>query len=95
MDADVKWFFAYCEANVRWMRFINVRLRPVVRAHRPVRLLPFRLMEGEVDSAWPAIPDGIEVGNTTARGAQQLFTRLEKTRPRGVPRGAGPGAGAV
>jgi len=81
MDSDVKWFFAYCEANVRWIRFINFDFAQWYEHTGQSAVLPFRLMEGDVDNAWPAIPEGIEVGDITAEESQQLFTHLEKTRP--------------
>jgi hypothetical protein len=81
MDTDVKWFFAYCEANVRWIRFINFDFAAWYEHTGQSAVLPFRLMEGDVDSEWPAIPDGIQVGDITSEEKAQLFTHLEKTKP--------------
>lgn len=81
MDADVKWFFAYCEANVRWIRFINFDFAQWYEHTGQSAVLPFRLMEGDVDNAWPAIPDGIEVADITAEERLQFFAHLEKTKP--------------
>ncbi len=82
MDTDVKWFFAYCEANVRWIRFINFDFASWYEHTGQSAVLPFRLMEGDVDNAWPAIPNGIEVGDITPEESAQLFTHLEKTKPK-------------
>jgi hypothetical protein len=77
----VKWFFAYCEANVRWIRFINFDFAQWYEHTGQSAVLPFRLMEGDVDNAWPAIPDGIEVGEISPEEQQQFFVHLEKTKP--------------
>jgi hypothetical protein len=82
MDADVKWFFAYCEANVRWIRFINFDFASWYEHTGQSAVLPFRLMEGDVDNAWPAIPEGIETGDISPEEKTQLFTHLEKTKPK-------------
>lgn len=81
MDPDVKWFFAYCEANVRWIRFINFDFAQWYEHTGQSAVMSFRLMEGDVDNAWPALPDGIEVGDITSEEKQQFFTHLEKTKP--------------
>jgi hypothetical protein len=81
MDTDVKWFFAYCEANVRWIRFINFDFAAWYEHTGQSAVLPFRLMEGDVDSVWPAIPDGIQLGDITPEEKAQLFAHLEKTKP--------------
>lgn len=81
MDTDVKWFFAYCEANVRWIRFINFDFASWYEHTGQSAVLSFRLMEGDVDNEWPATPDGIQVGDITAEEKAQLFAYLEKTKP--------------
>ena len=47
MDSDVKWFFAYCEANVRWIRFINFDFAQWYEHTGQSAVLPFRLMEAD------------------------------------------------
>jgi len=82
LDPELKWCMAYCEANVRWMRFINFDFATWYEHTGQAAVLPFRLMEGSTDREWPALAPGLEVGAPTAGELSEFFTHLEKTRPR-------------
>ncbi|WP_224240510.1 PilZ domain-containing protein [Hyalangium gracile] len=81
VDPDVKWFFAYCEARVRWMRFTKFDFAQWYEHTGQSAAINFRLMEGESDRDWPALAEGIEVGSPTEEELGVFFKRLEQTKP--------------
>ncbi|WP_171818035.1 PilZ domain-containing protein [Pyxidicoccus fallax] len=80
VDPDVKWFFAFCEANVRWVRFTKFDFATWYEHTGQTCLVPFRLMEGEVERAWE-MPAGIEVAAPTAEERARFFEQVANTRP--------------
>jgi hypothetical protein len=81
LDPEVKWFFSYAEAHVRWTRFTKFDFAQWYEHTGQSALIPFQLMEGETDREWPAMPPGIEVGEPTEAELALLFKRLEATKP--------------
>ncbi|QDE87479.1 hypothetical protein BHS06_00145 [Myxococcus xanthus] len=80
VDPEVKWFFAFCEARVRWVRFTKFDFATWYEHTGQTCLVPFQLMEAEVDGAWE-IPAGIEVGTPTEAERAAFFQQVERTRP--------------
>lgn len=80
VDPEVKWFFAYCEANVRWVRYTKFDFATWYAHTGQTCLVPFRLMEGEVDAAWQA-PADIALDAPTAEERAAFFARVAHTRP--------------
>lgn len=80
VDPEVKWFFAFCEASVRWVRFTKFDFATWYEHTGQTCLVPFRLMEGEVERAWE-VPEGIEVGAPTAEERERFFEVVARTRP--------------
>jgi hypothetical protein len=80
VDPDVKWFFAFCEANVRWVRFTKFDFATWYEHTGQTCLVPFRLMEGEVERPWE-VPVGIDVGTPTADERARFFEQVSSTRP--------------
>lgn len=81
LDPEVKWFFAYAEAHVRWTRFTKFDFAQWYEHTGQSALIPFQLMEGETDREWAPIPEGIELAAPTAEELTLLFQRLEATKP--------------
>ncbi|MDY7233160.1 PilZ domain-containing protein [Hyalangium rubrum] len=81
LDPGVKWYLAYCEANVRWIRLINFDFASWYEDTGQAAVMPFRFMEGKTDWEWPAIPEHLELEAPTPEELSQLFSHLEKTRP--------------
>ncbi|RKG73592.1 PilZ domain-containing protein [Corallococcus terminator] len=79
-DPEVKWFFAYCEANVRWVRYTKFDFATWYAHTGQTCLVPFRLMEGEVDGTWTA-PAGIELDTPTAEERARFFEKVATSRP--------------
>ncbi|QAT81666.1 hypothetical protein EJ065_0051 [Corallococcus coralloides] len=79
-DPEVKWFFAYCEANVRWVRYTKFDFATWYAHTGQTCLVPFRLMEGEVDSPWTQ-PANITLGAPTQEERTSFFARVGGTRP--------------
>ncbi|RKH62632.1 PilZ domain-containing protein [Corallococcus llansteffanensis] len=79
-DPEVKWFFAYCEANVRWVRYTKFDFANWYSHTGQTCLVPFRLMEGEVDSPW-AVPAGIALDTPTEEERTRFFEQVASTRP--------------
>ena len=80
VDPDVKWFIAFCEANVRWVRFTKFDFATWYEHTGQTCLVPFRLMEAEVERPWE-LPVGIDVGTPTADERARFFARVASTRP--------------
>ena len=80
VDPDVKWFIAFCEANVRWVRFTKFDFATWYEHTGQTCLVPFRLMEAEVERAWE-VPAGIDVGAPTAEERARFFEHVASTRP--------------
>jgi hypothetical protein len=81
VDPDVKWFFAYCEARVRWMRFTKFDFAQWYEHTGQSAAIDFRLMEGESDRDWPAIPDDVEIATPTEDELGLMFKQIEATKP--------------
>ena len=81
LDPEVKWFFSYAEAHVRWTRFTKFDFAQWYEHTGQSALIPFQLMEGETDREWAPIPEGIELAAPTAEELNVLFQRLEATKP--------------
>lgn len=81
IDPNVKWLFAYAEAHVRWTRFTKFDFAKWYEHTGQSALIPFRLMEGEVNAPWPAIPEGLSVSEATAEECTLLLEKIERTRP--------------
>ncbi|WP_338872498.1 PilZ domain-containing protein [Myxococcus stipitatus] len=80
VDPDVKWFIAFCEANVRWVRFTKFDFASWYEHTGQACLAPFRLMEAEVDREWE-VPADVEVGPPTEAERARFFQEVERTRP--------------
>ncbi|MCP3137050.1 PilZ domain-containing protein [Pyxidicoccus xibeiensis] len=80
VDPDVKWFFAFCEANVRWVRFTKFDFATWYEHTGQSCLVPFRLMEAEVERPWE-VPVGIDVGMPTDEERETFFAKVASTRP--------------
>jgi len=80
VDPDVKWFIAFCEANVRWVRFTKFDFASWYEHTGQASLTPFRLMEAEVDRPWE-VPEDVEVGVPTEAERARFFQEVERTRP--------------
>jgi hypothetical protein len=80
MDPEVKWFLAYCEANVRWVRFTVFDFGEWYESTGRTCLLPFRFMEGRTEPG-RALPEGYTLGEPTEAERQALFARLRALRP--------------
>lgn len=80
LDPDLKWFFAYCDAEAKWMRPTQFDFAAWYEHTGQACLLDFRLMQGEVDRPWP-VPAGVEVGAPTAEERERFFARLKETKP--------------
>ncbi|ATB29966.1 PilZ domain-containing protein [Melittangium boletus] len=79
-DPEVKWFLAYCEANVRWVRFTAIDFAEWYQHTGQACVLPFRLMEADTRRDW-RMPAGFTLGEPTPEEKAALFSRLERTRP--------------
>ncbi|HEX8823417.1 MAG TPA: PilZ domain-containing protein [Archangium sp.] len=80
MDPEVKWFLAYCEANVRWVRFTAMDFAEWYQHTGQTCLVPFRLMEADARREW-SLPEGFSLGAPTREEKALFFERLERTRP--------------
>ncbi|RJS21248.1 PilZ domain-containing protein [Corallococcus sp. H22C18031201] len=80
VDPEVKWFFAFCEANVRWVRYTKFEFATWYQQTGQTCLVPFRLMEAEVNAAW-VVPVGIDVGAPTEEERARFFEHVASTRP--------------
>jgi len=80
IDPEVKWFLAYCEANVRWVRFTALDFAEWYQHTGQACVLPFRLMEADARRDWP-MPEGFTLEAPTAEDEAALFSQLERTRP--------------
>lgn len=80
MNPEVKWFFAFCEANVRWVRFTKFDFATWYEHTGQTCLVPFRLMEGEVERPWE-VPVGIDVATPTDEERARFFAQISSTRP--------------
>ena len=80
MDPQVKWFLAYCEANVRWVRFTAFDFAEWYQHTGKACMVPFRFMEGDTHREW-RVPAGWRLGTPTHEERAALFARLEQTRP--------------
>jgi hypothetical protein len=79
-DPEIKWFLAYCEANVRWVRFTALDFAEWYQHTGQACVLPFHLMEVDARREW-AMPEGFSLGEPTAEEKRALFARIERTRP--------------
>lgn len=79
-DPSIKWFLAYCEANVRWVRYTAFDFAEWYQHTGKAASLPFRLMEADTRREW-TLPEGITLGEPTAEEKAELFAHLEHTRP--------------
>jgi hypothetical protein len=79
-DPEIKWFLAYCEANVRWVRFTAIDFAEWYQHTGQACVLPFHLMEADARRAW-VMPEGFTLGEPTAEEKGVMFERLERTRP--------------
>ncbi|WP_434385179.1 PilZ domain-containing protein [Melittangium boletus] len=79
-DPEVKWFLAYCEANVRWVRFTALDFAEWYQHTGQACVLPFRLMEADARKDWH-VPEGFTLEEATAEDLRSMFARLERTRP--------------
>jgi hypothetical protein len=80
LDPDVKWLFAYCDANAKWMRPTQFDFAGWYAHTGQACLLDFRLMQGETERAWE-VPEGVEVGAPTDEERSLFFARLRETKP--------------
>ncbi|HEX8439598.1 PilZ domain-containing protein [Archangium sp.] len=80
MDPEVKWFLAYCEANVRWVRFTAFDFAEWYQHTGQACMVPFRFMEADARREW-TLPEGFTLGEPTPQEKAALFARLEETRP--------------
>src|SRR6218665_4208397 len=64
IDPEVKWFLAYCEANVRWVRFTALDFAEWYQQTGKACVLPFRLMEADTRRDW-RMPAGFTLGEPT------------------------------
>jgi hypothetical protein len=80
VDPEVKWFFAYCEANVRWVRYTKFDFANWYAHTGQTCLVPFRLMEGEVDAPWTQ-PANIALHAPTREERAAFFAHVARTRP--------------
>ena len=80
MDPEVKWFLAYCEANVRWVRFTAIDFAEWYEHTGQACIVPFRFMEADARREWQ-VPEGITLGAPTQEEKAALFARLGETRP--------------
>ncbi|MCP3102551.1 PilZ domain-containing protein [Myxococcus sp. K15C18031901] len=80
VDPDVKWLIAFCEASVRWVRFTKFDFARWYEHTGQACLVPFRLMEAEVERDW-ALPPDVEVAEPTDAERARFFQELERTRP--------------
>jgi hypothetical protein len=80
MDPEVKWFLAYCEANVRWVRFTAMDFAEWYQHTGQACLVPFRFMEADARREWRR-PEGVSLGAPTEEEKARLFERLKETRP--------------
>ncbi len=81
LDPDVRWYLAYCEANVRWIRFINFDFASWYEHTGQAAVMSFRFMEGDAEKVWPEPAAHLEIGAPTASELEQFFGHLEKTKP--------------
>lgn len=79
-DPAVKWFLAYCEANVRWVRFTAFDFAEWYQHTGQACMVPFRFMEADARREWP-MPEGFTLGAPTEAERAALFERLKATRP--------------
>jgi hypothetical protein len=79
-DPEVRWLLAFCEANVRWVRYTQFDFASWYADTGQTCLVPFRLMEGTVEREW-TVPGGIEVSLPTPEERQRFFARVARTRP--------------
>ncbi|MGZ3460982.1 MAG: PilZ domain-containing protein, partial [Archangium sp.] len=80
MDPGVKWFLAYCEANVRWVRFTAFDFAEWYQHTGQACMVPFRFMEADARREW-SMPEGFSLGAPTEEEKAALFERLKQTRP--------------
>ncbi len=79
-DPEVKWFLAYCEANVRWVRFTAFDFAEWYQHTGQACMVPFRFMEADARREW-GMPEGFSLGAPTQEEKAALFKRLEERRP--------------
>ncbi|HYO55446.1 PilZ domain-containing protein [Archangium sp.] len=79
-DPEVKWFLAYCEANVRWVRFTALDFAEWYQHTGQTCMVPFRFMEADARRKWE-MPEGFSLGAPTREEKAALFERLRETRP--------------
>ncbi|WP_375769382.1 PilZ domain-containing protein [Archangium gephyra] len=79
-DPEVKWFLAYCEANVRWVRFTAFDFAEWYQHTGQACMVPFRFMEADARREWE-MPEGFSLGAPTEEEKAALFERLKETRP--------------
>lgn len=79
-DPEVKWFLAYCEANVRWVRFTAFDFAEWYQHTGQACMVPFRFMEADARREWE-LPEGFSLGAPTEEEKAALFERLKATRP--------------
>ncbi|QRN97396.1 PilZ domain-containing protein [Archangium violaceum] len=80
MDAEVKWFLAYCEAHVRWVRFTAFDFAEWYQHTGKACMVPFRFMEADARREWEK-PEGITLGAPTEEEKEAFFERVKETRP--------------
>ncbi|MDC0711931.1 PilZ domain-containing protein [Stigmatella sp. ncwal1] len=81
LDPEVKWFFGYFEARVRWSRYAMFDFAQWYEHTGQSAAIDFRLMEGETDRAWEPIPEGVDVGQPTPDELAVFFKHVEQTKP--------------
>ncbi|PTL77051.1 PilZ domain-containing protein [Vitiosangium sp. GDMCC 1.1324] len=80
MDPELKWFLAYCEANVKWVKFTTFDFAEWYQHTGQACMVPFRFMEADARREW-SLPEGFSLGAPTYEEKQALFERLKQTRP--------------
>jgi hypothetical protein len=79
-DPEVRWLLAFCEANVRWVRYTKFDFASWYADTGQACLVPFRLMEGTVAREW-RVPEGIDVTLPTPEERERFFAQVARTRP--------------
>ncbi|WNG32262.1 PilZ domain-containing protein [Archangium violaceum] len=80
IDPEVKWFLAYCEANVRWVKFTAFDFAEWYQHTGQACMVPFRFMEADARREW-SMPEGFSLSAPTEAERTELFERLKATRP--------------
>ncbi len=80
IDPEVKWFLAYCEANVRWVRFTALDFAEWYQHTGQACMVPFRFMEADARREW-SMPEGFSLGAPTEEEKAAFFKKLNETRP--------------